>query len=79
MIGNNIKELKNMNSWKKVNQWSNTILYIASNGTISTNVEITTVKDKLGSLKLVECARLNNRLESYNMKEIKDKIFATLN
>lgn len=67
-----------MNSWKKANSWTNTSLYQASNGIKTTNVEITTIKDKRGYLKRVECSKMS-MFESYDMATIKEKVFNYMN
>lgn len=66
------------NTWVKVDSWSNVALYKASNGIKSANVEITTTKDRLGSLKRVECGKMG-MFEEYSMTVIKEKIFNYLN
>lgn len=67
------------NTWVKINHWSNTNLYQASNGVRTVNVEITNIKDRLGTLKLAECSAIAGRVESYSLSEIKNTIFRALN
>jgi hypothetical protein len=59
--------------FKKINQWDNTILYQATNGKLTYNVEVETVKDKLGNLKKVECS-LTGHFEEYSMEAVKERV-----
>lgn len=56
-------------TWNKVNQWKNTVLYQVSNGRLSANVEVETIRDKARGFKRV-CSSFGD-FEADNMAEVK--------
>lgn len=58
--------------YRKVGGYSNITMYQASNDILTIPYEITRVKDRLGTLLILECQHTKPcRKETYNMAEIK--------